>query len=113
MNSRIWQEGTAFRGRHPLRGESGHMKWAFGWVELVVAMTVCGEWEQISDLERRLKKPSYPLCETFEMIKLKNNGCPLFEISVHSLHEIEKKKKDETNLAVPPKCSPHFSLPIP
>ena len=30
MNSRIWQEGTAYRGGHPLRGESGHMKWAFG-----------------------------------------------------------------------------------
>lgn len=65
-----------------------------------MAMTVCGEWEQTSDLERRLKRPSYPLCEAFETIKLKNNGCPLFEISMHSLHEIEKKK-DETNLAVP------------
>lgn len=71
-----------------------------GWAEPAMAMTVYGEWEQTSYLERRLKRPSYSLCEAFEMIKLQNNGCLLFENSVHSLHKIEKKR-DETDLAVP------------
>ena len=80
--------------RTPSREESqGTGGGPWGWAELAMAVTVYGEWEKTSDLGRRLKGPSYPLCEAFETIKLKNNGCPLFEISVHSLHEIEKKKK--------------------
>ena len=46
-----------------------------GWAGPAMAMTVYGEWEQTSYLERRLKRPSYSLCEAFEMIKLQNNVC--------------------------------------
>lgn len=70
---------------------------------MAIAMTVYGEWEQTSYLERRLKQALLlSVCEAFEMIKLQNNGCLLFLRTPCTLHKIEKKKKkDETDLAVP------------